>query len=363
MRFPLLDPINRMTKAYVIPLPSPTGGWNAFNNLGAMPPTDAIIMDNLMPEETGVRLRGGDELFASGMSGVVETLKEYVSPTTNELLAASDGNVYEISTGTPVLKGSGFTNAQWQTVNFQSHMYWANGADIVQDYTAPTLGNTGFTGPVLTDIINVNLLFNRIWFVEKDSGSAWHGAAAAISGAMTEFKVGEFARSGFLMQVASWSRDSGLGMDDFTVFIMSTGQILVYTGDITSTVTLVGKYSAPPPIGRRCTINIGGELVILTTSGYLSMTNIMQGKITATDAVSWKIRDAVAQAVAVGGSLVGWSFEMSPDERELIVNVPKSTTEFNQHVYNTVIQGWGRWLDRNTHSIGTLNNDLYGGFS
>ncbi|MEE8288917.1 MAG: hypothetical protein V3R25_05845, partial [Nitrosomonadaceae bacterium] len=42
---------------------------------------------------------------------------------------------------------------------------------------------------------------------------------------------------------------------------------------------------------------------------------------------------------------------------------PKSTTEFNQHVYNTVIQGWGRWLDRNTHSIGTLNNDLYGGFS
>lgn len=363
MRLPLADKINRGVKAYVMPLASPTGGWNAFNNLGAMPPSDAIVMDNLMPEETGVKLRGGDELFASGMSGAVETLEEYVSPTTNELLAASDGNIYEISTGTPTLEGSGFTNAQWQTVNFQSYMYWANGEDTVQQYTGGTLGNSTFTGPTLTDIINVSLVFNRVWFVEKDSSVAWYGGAANVSGAMTSFDVGEYARSGYLVQVASWSRDSGLGMDDFTVFIMSTGQILVYSGDITSTVSLVGKYNSPAPIGRRCTINLGGELVILTTSGYLTMTNIMQGKITATDAVSWKIRDAVANAVSVGSSFDGWSFEMSPDERELIVNVPTSAETFNQHVYNVVIQAWGRWLDRQTYSIGTLNDGLYGGFA
>jgi hypothetical protein len=144
---------------------------------------------------------------------------------------------------------------------------------------------------------------------------------------------------------------------------MSTGECLAYQGDVSTTFTLVGRYNAPQPIGRRCTINWGGELVVITRSGYLGLTGIMDGKIKPDDAISEKIRDAVVQAVDNGGSLNGWEALMSPDGRKLIFNVPvDDSATYHQHVINTITGSWGKWEDRNTRSLGTLNNEMYGGF-
>ena len=88
---------------------------------------------------------------------------------------------------------------------------------------------------------------------------------------MTKFDVGEIARNGYLVKVETWSVDAGDGMNDFTVFIMSTGQILVYSGDPAGSFSIVGNFEAPPPIGYRCTAHVGGELVIITSGGYFTL--------------------------------------------------------------------------------------------
>ncbi len=363
MRQALGDTRRLVQTAAVASLPAPIGGWNTADGLSAMPPLDAVLMDNFTPEEAGVFLRGGDELFATGMSGAVETLVEFVSPTVNQLLAASDGNVYNATTGTPALIGSGFTNAQWQYANYNGFGFFANGQDTVQQWDGTTLSNSTFSGTTLADLDNVTAVRNRVWFVQKDSGVAWYGPIAGVTGALTSFNVGEIARGGKLVKVDQWSRDAGDGMDDFTVFVMSTGRCLIYQGDPAATFTLVGSFEAPEPIGKRCTTNIGGELVLITEGGYFTMSDIMVGQIRPQDALSSKIRDAVTEAFQAGGSLDGWSVHLSADNRKIIVNYPISAIEFRQHVFNTVTKAWGRWLSRNTYSITIFDNELYGGFA
>lgn len=366
MRQPLLDQRNHAQKSEVFSLPAPTGGWNARDNLAAMPPLDAVKMINFFPEVDGVTLRKGDVLFASGLSGEVELLHEYEGLTSNDLLAASDGNVYDITSGTATSIGSGFTNARWQAVNYNGRAFLVNGADAPQDWNGATLAATSWSGSGLTvaNLINVSVVRDRMWFVEKDTGNAWYGGVASITGTLTKFAIGELARSGYLMAIGSWSRDSGDGQDDFTVFVMSTGECLVYQGDVTSTFTLVGRYQAPRPIGRRCLINWGGELIVITRSGYLPLSGIMEGKIKPEDAISEKIRQAVAAAVENGGAIDGWQAMMSPDGTKLIFNVPVTDQSvYHQHVVNTVTGAWGKWEDRNMRCMGTLNNEMFGGFN
>jgi len=352
----------------VFSLPAPTGGWNARDNLAAMEPLDAEKMVNFFPEVDGVTLRKGDVLFASGLSGEVETLFEYQGLTSNDLLAASDGNFYDITAGGAIGStiGTGFTNAQWQCENYNARAFFVNGDDAPRDWNGSTLAATSWSGSGLTiaNLINVAAIRDRMWFVEKDTANAWYGAIGSITGALTKFAVGEIARSGYLVAVASWSKDSGSGMDDFTVFIMSTGECLIYSGDPSTSLSLVGRYAAPEPVGFRCFTNWGGELVLITRSGYLGMTQIMQGRVRPDDAISEKIRDAVASAVENGGAIDGWAAMMSPDGRKLIFNVPVTDQSiYHQHVVNTITGAWGKWENRNMRSMGTLDNEMFGGFS
>ena len=159
MRQPLMDRRNHAQKSEVFSLPAPTGGWNARDNLAAMPPLDAIKMINFFPEVDGVTLRKGDVLFASGLSGEVEFLFEYEGLTSNDLLAASDGNVYDITAGGAIggTIGTGFTNAQWQAENYNARAFIVNGADAPQDWNGSTLSATSWSGSglTITNLINV----------------------------------------------------------------------------------------------------------------------------------------------------------------------------------------------------------------
>ena len=194
IRQPLADNRVLQRTAEVFSLPSPTGGWNARDNLAAMPPLDAVKMVNFFPEVEGVTLRKGDVLFAEGLSGEVEFLFEYESATTNDLLAASDGNFYDITSGSPTALATGLTNAQWQGVNYNARAFFVNGADAPRDWNGTTLASTSWTGTglTITNLINVNVIRDRMWFVEKDTSLAWYGGIGSITGALTKFNVGEY---------------------------------------------------------------------------------------------------------------------------------------------------------------------------
>ena len=73
----------------VVSIDAPIDGWNAFDSVDNMPPTSAIILDNLIPSAGTVNTRKGTTLFAdTGTSLPVETLASLDTDTTSLLIAA-----------------------------------------------------------------------------------------------------------------------------------------------------------------------------------------------------------------------------------------------------------------------------------
>ncbi len=80
------------------PFPVGSGGWNAFDPLSQMPATDAIVMDNLFPNQGSTDLRTEFESWATGLGGgAVESLYEWGGATSKKLIAAAGGKVAAFS--------------------------------------------------------------------------------------------------------------------------------------------------------------------------------------------------------------------------------------------------------------------------
>src|SRR5512147_3304658 len=88
----------RDQRSKVVTIPAPYGGWNARDSLTAMPPTDAIRLENFIPDTQGVRTRDGYASHSTGVGTRVDSLMAYTSPTTSTLFAASSsGKIYDVT--------------------------------------------------------------------------------------------------------------------------------------------------------------------------------------------------------------------------------------------------------------------------
>src|ERR1700742_2746076 len=86
---PVVDPTN---------LPAPIKGWNTRDALTDMDPLDAVQLDNLFPDTSGVNIRNGYQVYATGLgAGAVQTLAEYNAGSTRKFLAAASGAIYDVS--------------------------------------------------------------------------------------------------------------------------------------------------------------------------------------------------------------------------------------------------------------------------
>ena len=349
-----------------LPIPAPFGGWNARDGLATMNPLDAVVIDNWEVDTASIRLRKGDKEFIDGLSGDVEFLFEHRSETGTKFLAGAGGDLSEISTGTVISLGTGFANARWSAENLGNRTILVNGADAPQSYNGTVLSDAGFFSPDVTvsTLNTVTLVRSRLWFTAVNRADVFYGGLGAITNELTEFALSgvEGSQGGSCVKVDSWSRDAGDGMDDFTVFVMSTGEVIIYQGDPATSFSKVGSYKSSPPLGNRSTVNQGGELIIMTREGYMPLTAIMQGRFGEEDAVSSKIRDAVAEAVKSSGGNFGFQAIKSPDGKFLIFNVPITTNAvYEQHIINIFNGSWFRFVDRNARVFGIFDNLLYFG--
>jgi hypothetical protein len=355
----------RQATARQISLPSPFGGWNTLDALAKMPEEDANVLDNWNPGVNSVRVRGGWQGHATGVgAGAVETLAEYHSGTTRRLLAAGGGGLYNASsTGAATLLNSGFTSNRWQWVNFNGFMLLTNGADNPQVYDGSTLSNATITGPTLTAVVGCNVYKSRIYLWQNNSASFWYGGTNSISGAFTEFPLSRVSKlGGNLTAMGSWTLDAGDGMDDLAVFLMSSGEVIVYRGSDpgdSASWALAGIYRIAPPLGVRSLSRAGGDLVVSTLEDHQTLTDILtRGRVGVPLS---KASGAQRQAAVNGRNLFGWQHLVYPRGGQIIVNVPTSATTFVQHVLNTQTGAWCRWTGINAYAWGLLNESLYFG--
>lgn len=356
-------------QARVHSLPSPIGGWNARDSRDAMSEQDAVMLDNFFPDTGEVRLRRGYTEHATGLGGNVETLAEYHSGDTRKFLAAANGNMWDITDGdSPSSLKSGFTNNRWQWASFEGEVGFVNGDDTPQVFDGSSLSDMSISGTGITpsNLIGINVFKARTYFWERNSQDFWYSAVNSLGGSLTKFplsRVGNFG--GNLVCMGTWTRDGGDGMDDLAVFIMSSGEVIVYQGSDPGTASswsLVGVFHIGAPLATRGVVKFGSDLVVMTRDGYFPLSKAMQGRLSGQSAISDKIRGAVTQATENHSTNYGWEPLLYPAGKMLIFNVPVATNNtYVQHVMNTVTGAWCKFTGLNSRTWGTYEDRLYFG--
>jgi hypothetical protein len=322
-----------------------------------MPESDAERLDNWFPDTTYVSPRTGSETFSPALGADVETLMQYASGSTVQLLAAAGGALMHISTsGTANVStiADGFSSDRWQYVNFGAgggnFIIAVNGADPAQGYNGTSASAQAFTftdSASSDELTNVNEYQQRLFFTRSGSLSFYYVQAAnAISGTVAPFSLSSLlSKGGELVAMGTWTRDGGDGMDDLAAFISSQGQVAVYSGTDPSSATtwaLVGVYSIPMPIGYRCIEKFNGDLLILTGQGVLPLSAAVSGNLQQPAYVSDKIRKAFVLAVSYYRNTWGWQIKYFSEINWLVVNIPV-TTGSEQFVMNTNTGAWCRF--------------------
>jgi hypothetical protein len=365
----------RQKRAIIQTVPAPIGGWDTRQAVSAMPPTNAVLLDNWFPETEKVTLRGGSAAHATGLgtsSEAVETLMGYNKlDGTNELFGACGAEIYDVTSAGAVGSAvvSSMNNARFQYVNMGTSggqfLLAFNGADTPRTYNGSAWGTASMSGPTIANCIWCNTHHRRLWIGEEDSLSGWYGAANAITGTFTEFPfAGVFSKGGYIAGMGTWTRDSGEGSEDLAIFVTSEGQVAVYNGIDPSTAAnwqLIGVFQIGRPIGRRFMLRAGADLILITTDGFVSL-----GAILALDraqsemgAISAQINDAVNTAVRLYGGNFGWEGILYSQGQQLIFNIPISGTEKHQYVFNTITQAPCRFTGLEAVTWGLIGDDVY----
>ena len=360
------------TAANVASLPAPVGGWNARDSLANMEATDAVTLENWFPSVSSVNLRGGYTQFATGISGQVETLMTYSSGSSNKLFAIANGSIYNVTAGGAVGAAvvTGLTNSKWEYVNITtaggSFLVAVNGVDQALLYNGTTWSNPSITGVSSADFDNVTLFKNRLWFVQHNSLKAWYLPVNSIGGAAEAFDLTSIAKlGGSITSFGAWTIDAGYGVDDNLVFVTSNGEIIVYRGtdpSSASTWALIGVWQLGAPVGHRCILKWGGDILILSLDGLLPLAQALQSsRLDPRVALSDKIQGAITEVTSTYQNNFGWQILYYAKRNALFINVPIAVGQQQQFVMNTITKAWCNFTGWNANCWTIYNDEPYFG--
>lgn len=353
----------KRASAQVESLAAPVGGWNVRDSLANMDPMDAVQLDNLFPTVSNVELRGGYTRFATGLPGQVETLMAFTSGTASKFFGiVAGGSIYDVSTagavGAPAV--TGLSNGRFEYINITtpggSFMPAVNGLDNLQLYNGTTWQTVtaisapiSITGVDTSTLSNVILWKHRLWFIQKNTLKAWYLPIDSVGGAAQMLDLSTLARDGgALVDMDTWTIDAGYGMDDNLVFMTNQGEVIIYRGTdpaSAATFALIGVWEMGSPVGNRCLLKFGGDLLMLTYDGLLPMAQALQSdRVNPQIALSDKINGAINDATTLYHSNFGWQIGYTAKNNAVFVNVPISVGGQQQYVMNTITKSWCRFI-------------------
>lgn len=238
---------------------------------------------------------------------------------------------------------------------------WTDNGSVTPSGAMPSSDNTG------KNLFAVANAKGRAIYIEYRRAGFWYAAAGAFQGNLSWFPLDfVFHNGGYCVNVVTWSRDNGDGVDDMTAFISSNGEALVYQGnDPGSALTwsLVGRFNIGVPLSTRAHGKMASAEIILTTDGFLTMDEaIVNQRAQELQTFGGKIIRAANWAAGQYGSNFGWECCYYPRGNMFIVNVPvNGTTQMEQYVQNTNTGAWCRFTGWNARTFGVFGNRLYFG--
>lgn len=340
----------RQMRSQAISLPAPVRGIVENAPIAVADPLAAEFVENFLPTQRGYKVRGGISR-AAFVTDPVKKLFSYKAAT-ERLFAATQAAIYDISSLNPDTAASAavssLTSGDWAVqqigVAGGDFLVCVNGADNMRQYNGSAWATiTGVSTPAAITGVNT-ALFSHVWlyksrlfFVERDSLKAWYLDAGSVSGAASDISLaGVFRRGGSLLMGATWSLDSGDGLDDKCVFVSTEGEVAIYGGDDPSTPgtgwALEGRYDIGKPLSKSAVMRAGGDVLIATDDGIVPLSQVVQkdpaalslAAVTRDIPVTW--REEVERHTG-GAELLKWTDEnvglvVLPDaDRMLTVNL------------------------------------------
>jgi hypothetical protein len=197
----------------------------------------------------------------------------------------------------------------------------------------------------------------------QNAQDVWYGATNAIGGVFTKFQLSRVAPfGGNLISMMTWNLDGGNGIDDYALFLMSSGDVLLYQGSDPSSWALLGTYKIGRPIAIRGAKKVAGDVVIITDQDFVFFSEVFKNDGSVTQ--KSKLSGAAIEAVNNYSSNYGWEVAMYPKGGWLLINVPVATnTTYHQYILNTITGASCKFTGMNACTWGMYNNNLYFGGS
>lgn len=357
-------------------IPAPTGGWFVGANMAVAPVGTARELINVFPLPDSLRIRRGAQAHATGLGGDVHTLIRFADGVNEKFFAAANGSIFDVTDAGAVGSAlvTGLSANRMEYVQFaNSGATWiiaVNGANPAQLYS---FAGGWVTSPAITGMANpashVSTYKNRLYLTEVNSLNVWYLAVNAIGGAATSFPTqGVFRLGGAVLCTASWSVTSAAGIQEAFVILTTEGEVAIYSGPDPSSASwgLVGLYKIPRPLGVRSVAKAGGDLMILTEEGIVSLSKAMTLDQIAMQnvAITKNIAPVWIEAVLARQGLTGWQLVLWPSEGMGFVNLPKRDAgDKTQFVVNARTGAWCKYTGWDALCFREFDNKLFYGTS
>lgn len=367
-------------EALEYPFPAPTRGLILNEPLTRPQPGGARILDNWICDLSTIRVRKGYLKHATVTDPATE-LFNYKDGSTEKLFATTADSIYDITSPAdpdvaPTADVSAQTSGDYSHEQFGTaggqYLYAVNGADEAQLFDGSSWTQiNGASSPAITGVTtdkfrHVWSFANRLFFIGDDM-DVWYLPVDSLGGAANKFSLaGVMKKGGRLLFGATWSLDSGDGLDDKWIVVSTEGEVAIYEGTNPGSAadwSKVGVYQIGRPLGRNATMQAGGDLLIATEIGLVPVSEAIRKDVAALSlgAVSRRI-EPYWQTRAKGFSAQPWKIEKWPAENIMVVSQPETVTTLGTALIANLQTGaWSRFTGTDTRSIGYYGGDVYFG--
>lgn len=362
---------------------APTGGIDDTSPIANMDPNYALAIQNFFPTSGALKVRWGYREYVTGLPSSAKTIMVYNDGGVDEMYACTDSGIYDItvSTATPVLVHA-LTNGDvvWTMFsNIAGHwLIGCNGTDPAFLFDGTTWINFTASGSPTTpgqisglapvDIAFVHQHKNRIWFLEEGSMVAYYWPTNAVAGAATAFPLGGiFTRGGALSALFSGTGDAGTSIEDYLVIQSDEGEVAGYGGSDPATLgswQLAARYFLGKPLGRKTNAPLGGDTLMMTQSGAVTLSNVVGGRYrlgAGETTASGRISKTINDLVRARQFNPGWELVAAPGYQYIILKIPTGGgLPPRQLVMNSIT---GAWCSFDLPAVTFMENGEYIYFS
>lgn len=369
-------------------LPAPTGGLNAFSPAMGMPPTDCMLLRNMLAADNGLRVRLGEREWVTGLTGAADSLVRTIIPyagatsSATRAFATTSSGIWDVtdSTDAPSLVFAFTSTADdaghgvWHAYNTTAggFLWYADEENGLHIYTESTdtwaeVDPLDLTGVDPGDLVFVTVFKGFPMFVERDSKNIWILPVNSITGAASRLGVGYKAQSGgYVVGLYDWTYDGGAGLDDALIVVLSGGDAMLFQGtDPTDSsdfgnrgVWSVGK----TPAGRRLGLSYGRDMFLLTRAGIVSMLALTNGGTGDQLYATAKIQNLFNRLMLSRGDVRGWDMVVHPEESALVVTIPVADgVATTQLAMALATRSWSELGDLDVYACAVCEGKLYFG--